>query len=60
VDQYIHQENVALYKKRLSETSDTAARKILLKLLAEEQAKGDPLNSRWTSGWLKSKLQPPR
>jgi hypothetical protein len=43
VDQYVHRENIKLYRKRLSETSDLAARKILLRLLAEEVAKGDPL-----------------
>lgn len=51
MDQYIHRENIKLYRKRLLETSDLAARTILLKLLAEEVAKGDPLESRWTSGW---------
>jgi hypothetical protein len=59
VDQYIHRENIKLYKKRLLETRDLAARTLLLKLLAEEVAKGDPIVSRWTSGWLKSELQPP-
>lgn len=60
MDQYIHRENIKLYRKRLLETSDRAARAILLKLLAEEVAKGDPIVSRWTSGWPKSELQPPK
>ena len=60
MDQYIQRENITLFRKRLSETSDTAARKVILRLLAAEQAKGDPLKSRWTSGWLKSELQPPK
>jgi hypothetical protein len=42
VDQYVHRENIKLYRKRLLETSDLAARKVLLKLLAEEVAKDDP------------------
>jgi hypothetical protein len=42
VDQYIHRENIALFRKRLSETNDLAARRVLLKLLAEEEAKGNP------------------
>ncbi len=60
MDQYIQRENIALYQKCLAETNDAVARKVLLKLLAEERAKGDPLNSRWTSGWLTSELQPPK
>jgi hypothetical protein len=60
VDTYIKRENIALFRKRLSEASDTAERNVLLKLLAEEQAKGDPLKSRRSSGWLKSELQPPK
>jgi hypothetical protein len=59
-DQYIQRENIALFRKRLLETSDHAARQVLLKLLAEEEAKGDPLKSRWASGWLKSELQSPK
>ncbi len=60
MDQYIQRENIALYQKRLAETSDAVVRKVLLKLLAEERAKGDPLNSRWISEWLASELQPPK
>jgi hypothetical protein len=60
VDQYIQQENITLFRKRLSETSGTAERKVILRLLAAEQAKGDPFDSRWTSGWLESELQPPK
>jgi len=60
VDRYIQQQNIALFTKRLSETSDTAAREVILRLLATEQAKGDPLDSRRTSGWLQSELQPPK
>ena len=46
MDQYIQRENIALFRKRLLETNDLAARRILLKLLAEEEAKGDPFKSR--------------
>ncbi len=59
MDDYIRQQNITLFRKRLSETSDTAAREVILRLLATEQAKGDPLNSR-TPGWLKSELEPPK
>jgi hypothetical protein len=52
VDQYIQQENIALFRKRLSETSDTAAREVILRLLAAEQAKGDPLIDRLEAACL--------
>jgi len=44
MDKYIHRENLALLRKRLAE--DEAARKVLLKLLAEEEAKDVPLQER--------------
>jgi hypothetical protein len=42
MDRYIHRENLALLRKRLAETPDEATRKIILKLLAEEEAKDLP------------------
>ena len=39
MDIFIHHENLALYKKRLAETTDEGTRQLLLKLLAEEEAK---------------------
>jgi hypothetical protein len=39
MDSFIHRENLALYKKRLAETTDEATRNIILKLLAEEETK---------------------
>lgn len=39
---FIHEENLKLFRKRLAETSDPAERQMLLKLLAEEEAK-EPL-----------------
>ena len=40
MDRYIRQENLALLSKRLPETQDEAQRKVMPKLLAEEEAKG--------------------
>jgi len=57
---FIQQANIALFRKRLLETHDIVARRVLLKLLKEEEAKCDPLTSRWTSGWLKGELQAPK
>jgi hypothetical protein len=42
MDEYIHRENLALYKKRLEEPHTDAEREILLKLLAGEKAKELP------------------
>ena len=39
---FIHRENLALLRKRLAEPCDDARRQVLLKLLAEEEAKGLP------------------
>jgi len=40
MDKYIHRENLALLRKRLAEAQDENTRKVILKLLAEEEAKG--------------------
>lgn len=39
---FIHRENLALFRKRLAEPCDDAQRQLLLKLLAEEEAKEFP------------------
>jgi hypothetical protein len=39
VEQYVHRENVALLKKRLAEPHTDQERTVLLKLLADEEAK---------------------
>ena len=39
MDEFIHVQNLALYKKRLAEACDETQRKMLLKLLAEEEAR---------------------
>ena len=40
---YIHEQNLAHYRKVLSETTDPTKRQTLLKLLADEQANVRPL-----------------
>ena len=44
MDKYIHRENLTLLKKRLAETPTDAEREVLLRLLAEEEAKEPLLN----------------
>jgi hypothetical protein len=47
MEKFIHRENLALLRKRLAETKNEATRKIIQKLLAEEEAKDfSPLNVR--------------
>ena len=42
MEKFIHEENLALFKKRLAEPHTDAEREVLLKLLADEKAK-EPL-----------------
>ena len=42
MDNYVHRENLNLLRKRLSEAHDDVTHKVLLKLLAEEEAKDVP------------------
>ena len=42
MDRFIHRENLALLRKHLAEPCDDARRQVLLKLLAEEEAKEPP------------------
>jgi hypothetical protein len=42
LEEFIHRENLALFKKRLAEPHSEAERGVLLKLLAGEQAKEPP------------------
>jgi hypothetical protein len=43
MEEYIHRENLALFKKRLAEACNEPERKVLSKLLAEEEAKAPSL-----------------
>jgi hypothetical protein len=42
MEEYIHRENLTLFKKRLAEAHSDAEREVLLKLLADEEAKVPP------------------
>jgi hypothetical protein len=42
LDKFIHRENLALFKKRLGEARTDAEREVLMKLLADEEAKEPP------------------
>jgi hypothetical protein len=42
MEKFIHRENLALFKKRLAEPHGGAEREVLLKLLADEEAKEPP------------------
>lgn len=45
MERFIHRENLALLRRRLTEVQDDDARKVLLKLLAEEEAKDIPTSA---------------
>jgi hypothetical protein len=42
IERYIHEQNLILYRKVLSETADQTIRQIVLSLLADEQANPTP------------------
>ena len=42
MEKYIHQQNLALFKKRLAEPYTPAEREVLMELLTDEQAKEPP------------------
>ena len=42
MDEFIHTENLALFTKRLAESRSAAEREMLLRLVAEEEAKALP------------------
>jgi hypothetical protein len=44
METFIHSENLALYRRRLAEPHTEAEREVLLKLLAEEQARAPAPN----------------
>jgi hypothetical protein len=46
MDKYIHRENLALLRKRLAEAQDESTRKVILKLLAEEEEAKDRVPSK--------------
>ena len=39
MEKFIHDENIRLYRRLLAEATDTERRRVLLKLLADEEAK---------------------
>ncbi len=43
MERFVRRENIKLYRKLLAETSDEQRRQTLLRLLADEEAKGTEL-----------------
>ena len=39
MEKFVHDENIRLYRRLLAEATDTERRRVLLKLLADEEAK---------------------
>ena len=46
MEKFIHEENLALFKKRLADAHGDAEREVLSKLLADEEAKEPPPKNR--------------
>jgi hypothetical protein len=46
IEEFIHRENLALFKRRLAEPHTEAEREMLMKLLAEEEAREAPPQKR--------------
>ena len=49
MEEFIHQQNLALFKKRLAEPHTDAEREMLVKLLTDEQAKEPPPKKEFSS-----------
>jgi hypothetical protein len=45
MERFIHRQNIEHYRKLLAQTTDEAQRCMLLKLLAEEEAKDPPASA---------------
>lgn len=43
MERFIHRQNIRHFRRLLEETNEEAKRKIILQLLAQEEAKEDPL-----------------
>ena len=43
MEDFVHRENLIIFKRRLADAKSDIQRQLLLKLLAEEEAKGSPL-----------------
>jgi hypothetical protein len=56
---FIHRENLALFRRKLAETNDDATRHTLLKLLAEEEA-NDPFRPGKAAGVKSDPKRPER
>jgi len=58
MEEFIHRENLIIFKRRLAEAKNDVQRQMLLKLLAEEEAKDDPLTADAASRQIN--LRPPK
>jgi polyhydroxyalkanoate synthesis regulator protein len=61
VEDFVHRENLIIFKRRLADAKSDIQRQLLLKLLAEEEAKGGPLPAdAAASRQVRYDLPPPR
>jgi hypothetical protein len=60
VEDFVHRENLIIFKRRLADTKNDVQRQLLLKLLAEEEAKGGSLAPDAASRQARYDLPPPK
>ena len=60
MEDFVHRENLTIFKRQLANVKNDVHRQLLLKLLAEEETKGGPLTADAASRWVKYHLRPPK
>ena len=43
MEDFVHRQNLIIFKRRLAESNNESQRQMLVKLLADEEARGGPL-----------------
>ena len=60
MEDFVHRENLTIFKRQLANAKNDVQRQLLLKLLAEEESKGGPLPVGTASGEARYDLPPPK
>jgi hypothetical protein len=60
VEDFVHRENLIIFKRRLADAKNDVQRQLLSKLLAEEESKGGPLPAGTALRQARYDLPPPK
>ena len=60
MEDFVHRENLIIFKRRLVDAKTDVHRQLLLKLLAEEESKGGPITADAPSRQADYGLSPPK